>query len=590
MKNRNRILLFVALSLWIGLSPVLAGTVVDRTPEGVAVGTVFLPDTTPFDTKNLKALACSGPTGERPLYEIAIPFGDWKGGSGATVSEVRINGVACPAYCVYTDGLAYPQTSAPGLTHGGDEAPNVVVVVRALWHNGERIEAQVKIEHVENGETRTVVGKAPAKGGMTKGTVSYESFALAEKAGQGRVREPVEISVSVYPDEVVTPEDEGGLASELRLFRIAPNGKPEPVPIQIFDRGGVPGVAHKAAGGNRYLYSQSRTVRFFFFADVPANTSVPYIVTYGNAEPLPQPSPKTKLTVQGQAPGLTVSNAFYTCTLDPKSGQLVSLKMNGTGNENVPTFTNNLTRAMHWNPDSYGDNGKWGHTFAWDPPDKTIVAADGPMLCRITNSGRMPDETPEVHASVSYSFYAETPYIGVTTVMEVRDRYNASALRNGEIVVDSHLVTHFVWKDKAGQINRIPTLIEAGVFDEKAIMAEADIPWIAVTNELDNYGMAAVWSKVDAYHREKGTRPVHRPGYFFYNHHTWGTPLTYFTRAWVYPFAYKGRRPNIVIEPGAVYYERGAFLPFRFETGDGYEAVERLDTVLSQPLVRITGN
>ncbi len=67
MKNRNRILLFVALSLWIGLSPVLAGTVVDRTPEGVAVGTVFLPDTTPFDTKNLKALACSGPTGERPL-------------------------------------------------------------------------------------------------------------------------------------------------------------------------------------------------------------------------------------------------------------------------------------------------------------------------------------------------------------------------------------------------------------------------------------------------------------------------------------------------------------------------------------------
>ena len=583
MKHKKAIILSL-ICVWISsTSLVPAATVVDKTPQGISVGRIFLPDTIPFDPKTLDTLSCFAPTGERPMYEIAIPIGDWEGGPGASISSVTINGVKCYAYSVYSNGVAHLGTQ---ITQKAQQTKNIIVVAKALWHNSEHIEAKVKIEHTENAETRTIIGRAPSKGGMPEGTVHYESFALAEEAGLDRKHEPVEISVSVYPEEVATADDQGGLASELRLYRITEGGCPEPVPIQIFDTGGVPGVEHK----DSYHFSPSKTVRLFFFAKVSANQSVPYVLTYGSSSPPPSPAPSRTLDIKGKAPGFIISNLFYSCTLDSKSGQIMSIKLNGEANKDVPAFTNSLTRAMHWNPDSYGANGKWGHTFAWDPPDHTVIAADGPMLFRITNSGRMPDETPQVYASVSYSFYAETPYIGVTTVMEVRDRYSASALRNGEVVVDSHLVTHFVWKDKAGRINRIPTLIQAGVLDENAVMTEPDIPWVAVTNEYDGYGMAAIWAKVDAYHREEGTRPVHRPGYFFYNHHAWGTPLTYFTRAWVYPFAYKGRRPNIMVEPGAVYYERGVFYPFRFEPGSDYEQVERINTVLSQPLLRKTGN
>ena len=66
-----------------------------------------------------------------------------------------------------------------------------------------------------------------------------------------------------------------------------------------------------------------------------------------------------------------------------------------------------------------------------------MTTTRGPLMFRVTNRGRMPDSTPQVRASVTYSFYAHTPYVKVTTITEVRDALNASAIRNGEIVLDS---------------------------------------------------------------------------------------------------------------------------------------------------------
>ena len=585
MKATIQILATIVLISFIAV-PGFSAAVVDRTPEGVAVGEHMLPDTLPFDPGTLDELTCLAPTTKRPMYEIAIPIGDWDGGSGASVDSLTINGVKCRVFNIYSDGRAHLHSG--WITHQGERAENVVVLAKALWRNGERIVAEVSISHSSEPDNRTIVGTAPARGGMAPGPRHYESFALVEEAGVDRDREPCEISVSVYPDEVLLPDDEGGLAGELRLYRIGGDGEPVPVAIQVFDVGGVPGVPRP--DDSFYLYSPSRTARIFFFADVEAHGAAIYVITYGDPSPPPPPEPESTLEIQGEAPGFTISNAFYTCTLDPSCGQILGFEFRGEGSDDLPVLTNHLTRAMHWNPDSYGSNGKWGHTFAWDPPDLTAVAAQGPLLLRITNSGRMPDETPQVYASVSYSFYSDSPYIGVATMMEVRDRYSASALRNGELVLDTHLMTHFVWKDKAGQINRIPTQPQASVLDDLAVMTEPDVPWLAMTNELDGYGLAAVWTTAEAFHRDLGTRPVHRPGYFLYSHHGWSVPLTYFTRAWVYPFAYKGRRPNIMIEPGAVFLERGAFYPFLFEPGSAYEEVEEVNTVLTQPLIRRTGN
>ena len=586
MKIKKQILLSLILPVLINTSLTSPATVIDRTPEGIFVGPVFLPDTIPFDPDTLDTLTCFAPTGSRPLYEIAIPIGDWQGGPNVGISQVTINGVKCNVYSLYAEGRAR-LFHEKWITNKSSNVKNVIILAKALWRNHEHIEAKIEIEGSQNSETRIITGRAPSQGGMPEGTVHYESFSLSEQAGLDRNCEPVEVSVSVYPDEVATPDDKGGLAHELRLFKITERHGPEPAPIQIFETGGVPGTAYREG----YLYSPSKTLRLIFFADVPARHSTPYVITYGSSSLPPSPAPTEALKIQGQAPGFTVSNSLYTCTLNEKCGMIESIKMNGQANKDVPVFSNSLTKAMHWNPDCFGSNGEWAHTYAWDPPDRTIITANGPLLFRLTNSGRMPGGAPQVYVSVSYSFYAKTPYIGVTTSMEFRDPYSASAIRNGEIVIDSHLITHFAWKDKAGRLNRIPTLLKTGVHDELTATTEPDIPWVALTNEYDGYGIAAVWTKVDAFHRETGTFPVHRPAYFLYNHQTWKMPIAYFTRAWVYPFAYKDRRPPVMIEPGAFYYEKGAFCPFRFKPGtDDYKQVEQLNTALTQPLILKTGN
>ena len=580
------------ICILIAASAILGATIIDRTPEGISIGRTYLPDTIAFDPKTLDKLTCFAPTVTRPLYEIAIPIGDWQGGSGASISSVTINGVKYPPgnMVVYSRGIVHAHPVFR-ITKKGQQAENIIVLVKALWHNNERIEAVVEIEHPEHGETRTIIGQAPSKGGLPEGTVHYDSFVLVEEAGLDRQHEPVETLVSAYPEEVSTPDEQGGLASELRLYRITENGLAEPVPIQVFDVSGAPGVKHSYSHGRwKYLESASKTARIIFFARVPANQSVPYVITYGSSRPPAPPAPSEQLDIKGKAPGFTISNSFYTCTLDPKSGLIVSIKLNGQANQDIPAITNGYPFPICWDPGSYGSNKRWGHIFRWDPPDRTVIAANGPLLLRVTSSGRMPGETPHVFVSVSYSFYAETPYIGVSTVMEVRDQYSASALRTGQLAICAHLATHFVWKDKAGRINRMPTLAWAATPVTTTTMAEPDIPWAAMTNEYDGYGIAAIWTVADAYHKEKGTRPIYRPAYCFQALHYRGTPITYMARPWVWPYGYKDHGPTIMVEPGAVFYDRGAFYVFRFKRGDGYESVEHINTLLSQPLCIKIGN
>jgi len=258
-------------------------------------------------------------------------------------------------------------------------------------------------------------------------------------------------------------------------------------------------------------------------------------------------------------------------------------------------LTNSYSYAAHWNPDSFTDNGYWGHTFAWDPPDQTIVTARGPILFRVTHSGRMPEYTPQVRASVSYSFYASVPYVKVTTVTEVRDPTNVSAIRNGEMVIDAHLVTDYVWEEKAGGIRKCRALHGPTLSDEWAVRLNHDVPWLALTNERDDYGLGVAVETSVAFNPDYGEAAVHRPAYYLYTHHYWGIPVTYCTRGWVYPFSdyHRGdgeRGPIIPVRPGSVYLEKMAFAPFFLRDGaDRYRDIAEVSKQLRYPLAQRWG-
>lgn len=551
--------------------------------NGRDVGDGNVPYATPYDPKALDSVQFIAPTAAYPYYEIAVPMGDWTDGKGAAVQKVVVNGVDSDSYYVFVDGFSHVQSG--WITREADSAPNVVLVTRSVWHNDEDTEivAHIAVSDAAEPVVKRFRAKAPKKGGAPNGWRRYQSLVLTEPVGLAREHEPIEFSLTVRA------EDCADLANELRVFAVGPESALEPVVVQTFHAKTFPGRPPGTSNPN-YLQHPSKSLEGVFLAEVPANESRAYVFLYDNPNAnTPEPA-KTDLRVTGDPLGAVVENDRYIADLDDKSGQVASFLIKGRDAAPAPKLTNSLTFAVHWNPDSFADNGQWGHTFGWNPPDRTVVSANGPLLFRITNSGRMPDRTPQVHASVTYSFYAHVPYVKVTTITEVRDPLNASAVRNGEIVLDSHLVTHFVWQEKNGALHTLETLHGPNWQDEWAARVDHDVPWLAMTDEHRNYGIAEIIESSLSFNASRGEATVHRPAFYLYYHHFWNLPVTYFTRGWVYPFSNYQRGPILPVDAGSTYVEKTAFYPAYLPEGDDrYAAFADAATQLRNPLVQRWG-
>ncbi len=114
---------------------------------------------------------------------------------------------------------------------------------------------------------------------------------------------------------------------------------------------------------------------------------------------------------------------------------------------------------------------------------------------------------------------------------------------------------------------------------------EHDVPWLALTNEAQDYGIGEVIESSIAFNAIRGNATTHRPAFYLYYHHFWSIPVTYFTRGWVYPFSDYQRGPIIPVDVGSTYIEKLAFIPFFLKEGDQrYEDIERASIQLLQPL------
>lgn len=552
--------------------------------QGVDVGDGQVLYDIPYDPKHVSEITFVAPTAKHPFYEIVIPLGNWTEGESATVQKVWVNGAESDSFYVFVDGFSHVQSG--WITQKSKSATNVVLVTRSLWHNGESVAVELEISATgaTNNIKKTFKATAPAAGGGPEGWRRYQSLVLSERAGLARDHEPVEFSLTVRA------EDCADLERELRLFSVdGASRQLAPVPVQTFNAKHFPGTPPGTTNVN-YLQHPSRSLEGVFLASVPANGTEVYVFVYGNPAASATDAPQSDLIVSGPALGATVENDFFIVKLDSKCGQVASFDLKGRKEKPVPRLSNSLTFAVHWNPDSFSDNGLWGHTFGWNPPEHTVTTTRGPLMFRVTNRGRMPDSTPQVRASVTYSFYAHTPYVKVTTITEVRDALNASAVRNGEIVLDSHLVDHFVWQEKTGELHTMRTLHGPNWQDEWATRVDPDVPWLAMTNEKEDYGIGEIVASSLAFNPERGEATTHRPAFYLYYHHFWRQPVTYFTRGWVYPFSDYQRGPILPVEPGSTYVEKMAFLPFHLRTeGNRYAAIDAASTVIKSPLIQRWG-
>jgi hypothetical protein len=580
------ILLIIVLTFQPGFCQFKYGKIVNKEPGDRFLNDLMLHGKLDFDPLNVKKVIFKAPTMEIPYYHIIVPVKDFNG-ENPRFTKIKINGKDPEFYFTFVNGQMHVEN---WLAQKADEVKNIVLVFKYTWHNDVdyKIEVELRAPKVFNpsGPEDYIISstvheiKSPLKGGIPEGWKYAVMFKLAEEYGLDRFAEPVDIELAVSPGKV------HDLRKEVRVMEYDPETYIfTEIPSQTYAHAGFEGRFRKSGS----THSPSLSCRVFFLADVQANKSKIFSVLYGNPD-AGAPAYKTDLKVNGEVFGAVIENNYWEVKLHEKSGQLHYYRIKKTDGREVPLYSNTTSGSVHWNPDTYGGMGRWGHTFSWDPPENIYVPARGPLMFKVTRSGRMPGYNPEMMVSVTYTFIANCPYVLMSSWMEVITPYAASAIRNGEMVFDADLFDHYGWKAKNGERRFLRTLLNPDEGFDAPAMIPIDTPWLCLYNSQGKYAMGALHLNVYNYNKKDGVPATYRPKFFLYCHPQWQRPLTYFVRTLVYPFGYNHRYPPVMIPEGNVYVENGAYFPFLLGENDPYEPIEILNDKLRHPLEIYYGN
>jgi hypothetical protein len=480
------------------------------------------------------------------------------------------------------------------LARKATEVKNIVFVFKYTWHNKQKytfeIELQApKVLNPSSSEDYIIETTrhdiyAPASGGAPEGWKFSLCYVISEERGLNRSFEPINLELLVRPHRV------NDISKEMRVMEYnIPDKVFKEIPFQMYNYQSYQGRGYDK---NSTWGMPSISCNVFFLADIPAHARKIYAIFYGNPN-AEKPVYESDLKITGDDLGSVVENEFWQIKHHDRSGQLHYYKLKKTEGHEVPLLSNTSSGSVHWNPDTYAENGRWGHTFSWDPPDQMHVITRGPLLYKITRTGRMPGYNPEMNVSVTYTYMAHTPYILMSSVMEVIDPYGAQAIRNGEMVFDADIFDHYAWKAKNGQRNFLRTLLSIETGLENAAMIPMDTPWLCLYNGEGKFSLGAIHLNVYNFNKITGQTATFRAQYCLYAHPQWSRPLTYFVRTLVYPFGHSGhgiRGPAMYVPEGNVYVEESAYYPFILGKEDPFEPIEILNEKLRHPVEFQYGN
>lgn len=515
------------------------------------------------ELKQVQASAsCGFPTPQAPFYNARLGF-TLDSGERYQVKTVKVNGQRVRDFlCFHNFALLKDHGLQPG---GVSE-----VAVRWDWKQGDKASVEICGEGPRKKEEFLLTAKvqAPAYGGWWDPAWKYyASFVCTETAGIDRVDEPVHTSMAVYSDRITDPE------REVRVVSVDPvSGAQQEVPCQVHE------VRQFTAEGLKIgdEYQPTTTFQLAFFAEVPADSSRVYLVFYGNPK-ASSPRFTDGLSVSGDGLGLTIDNPYYRVLLSAKSGAIdeVHMKMGVDAKFYHHIETNG---ALHWNPCFYAPPKPWLHASDWDPPPHHS-SVKGPVFVSTTTSGHVDPYTEESRMAVTYRFYARTPWIFFSTLLEVRKDVNAKALRNGEIVLDRKLVDELAWRAPAG--GPLTMRIKDGPKHPRhAKILPADMPWVCLFNRAGRYGLGLVTGKLADF-RVDGGLPKTFNRYRYVQWSKW----VYTCRPLNYTFSTMNQARLVPVTAGNAYYEEMALLPLRIRPdGEDFEALELLHLRMSNPL------
>lgn len=506
-------------------------------------------------TPELQLVRYGFPEPDHPYYHVRLSAALTT--ADTPVVRVRANGRRVRDFSVHAPGVPAPRKA---LLAG--EACDIVV--RLDWHNGEDNRVEIDLGGADGEQTAVHGSRAPALGGYWDSRWGYyASVVLYETAGLPRAGEPVHLLLNVYASRLADPE------REVRVVAVDPlSGVTTEVPSQVY------GVSLWDKRKDEHC-QPTITFEVAFFADVPPGAARVYLIFYGNGAAA-APRYSTDLAVQGEGLGLTVENSHYRVQLHPQSGVIDEILLKQGVNV---VFDHHLETngALHWNPDVYAPPRTWIHTSDWDPP-AGHGATVGPIFATLRRWGPLP-EYPEVVCSVTYTFYANTPYVEMSSSMDVLKDLDVQALRNGEIVVNHNVVREFAWKKLEGAVGTV-VIKERPRHPTRGLDLPARTPWWAFFNRDIPCALAALNLEL-AQMRGDGGRSRWEP--YIYMH--WG-PWAYCARPLVYTFATPNPQRVAHVPGGSSFYERTAILPCRLgaHDADRFRVIEETYGRLEQPL------
>jgi hypothetical protein len=402
-------------------------------------------------------------------------------------------------------------------------------------------------------------------------------YVLSEPAGLTRKNEPIEITLSV-PDV-----DDSLWVDEIRVVKLDADTAGVVVPHQVIGRT----TARVKSDDTEKSPAPAQSVNIVFLADCPANGKKTYRLFWGTPAGAavrrehPKAFESKGLQLQGSAPGLTVSNEYYTVQLDPKSGAILTCHLAEHTNDRSMKFR---TRPIHFGVDVWSPPLKWDHDYDWEgPPNQKMES--GPLVTRYHRWGPL-QSYQDVTVSVTYTFYAHVPYVFVSsTLLFTMDR-SVRAVRMGEIVVDHthmegpnekdakenvhNVFTHYAWPERDGATHAVE--IDAhrdetgaenlpGVVSGAIAILDRDVAWVAGYNAAEKFGMGTLRRSQFAGNVSGGTTPQSVPCTYVANY-GWG--FTYWSRPIVYPLGEKGspEDQNTAVAAGTVFGIEEALLFF----------------------------
>ena len=471
------------------------------------------------------------PSFDDPAYRIQLSFAVESG--QLRLMTLELNGTDPGPFRVFKDGKNI-DVSSP-LKEG-----RYTIVLDYAWVPGKPYRARLAFRR-ENAEEPTALdfaGTAPPEGGIPGGREGfYRAYQVEEEAGIDRSQEVVTLTLT-GPKKDLDPPD-------IVIF----DGT-EAIPFDIMEN--MESVPPEAVSASHPVTS---TLKIALPLDVKANEKKVLLVLKGNRRPAPSPG----FSISGEGLGKKISGSRLALELHPRSGQVNTIE-----SHDAQVKLYNEAGVIHWNPDVFIPGEGWDHSFDWNPPP-TAEEKAGIYLYSNSRRGPLP-RVKGVTLDVKYRLEAGAPYFISETRLVFEEGRGVIAVRNDEMVLSRELFDSLLYKNKKGEVIKLPLLEKPGKPFGLVHVAPEDLDWVGLENTREGFGFFSLRLNEACGNFETPGELLHKAGTYFYapadgKYVYWVRPLVY---TWADHFT-----SNLFtyVPKGSFFYEKNAYVVMRLQDG-----------------------